>query len=164
MPDGVEPGSIALFTEKAMSATHGSARSGGFTLIEIMVAVAILGILAGIAMPTYRNYIARSEAGSALATIDPLKANVEEEMVSDATTDLTLLENIGTVSNANALGVISSTVSGLTGSGELIFTFSTSSPLTLNRTLRLVRDGSTGTWSCVSDLEPQHRPLGCSEL
>ena len=45
----------------------------GFTLIELMIVVAIIGILAAIAIPQYQDYIARSQVGEALSLMDGLK-------------------------------------------------------------------------------------------
>ena len=50
----------------------------GFTLIELMIVVAIIGILAAIAIPQYQDYIARSQVGEALTLMDGLKTPIAE--------------------------------------------------------------------------------------
>lgn len=52
----------------------------GFTLIELMIVIAIVGVLAAIALPTYQNYVGKSQAAAALAEVSPAKNFIEEKL------------------------------------------------------------------------------------
>ncbi len=54
------------------------ASAGGFTLIELMIVVAIIGILAGIAIPAYQDYTVRAQVVEAFSLASEIKGSVQE--------------------------------------------------------------------------------------
>ena len=58
------------------ASTKGSA--GGFTLIELMIIVAVVGILAAVALPAYESYAARAKVSEAVLALSACRASVTE--------------------------------------------------------------------------------------
>ncbi len=73
----------------------------GFTLIELMIVVAIIGILAAIAIPAYQDYTIRSQVTEGMNLAGAVKAAVAETYAQTGTWP-TLLKNIGIVDAAGA--------------------------------------------------------------
>lgn len=63
----------------------------GFTLIELMIVVAIIGILAAIALPQYQTYVAKSQVSRAIYEASSLKAVVETCLLEGRTTPISSL-------------------------------------------------------------------------
>ncbi|HEU5436738.1 MAG TPA: pilin, partial [Telluria sp.] len=82
----------------------------GFTLIELMIVVAIIGILAAVAIPAYQDYVAKSQVVTALAEITPAKNSMEEKVSQGGVSaaDVTLL-NGSSAEGLALLGITATT-------------------------------------------------------
>lgn len=89
----------------------------GFTLIELMIVVAIIGILAAVALPAYQDYTVRSRVAEGLALADGVKTTVTENIANNggtlptdacvgANTSVGASVNTSSVSCAAATGII----------------------------------------------------------
>ncbi|EGQ8007487.1 pilin [Vibrio parahaemolyticus] len=112
----------------------------GFTLIELMIVVAIIGVLSAIAVPAYKDYVAKSEAATALGSIRALVTPAEMMIQSEGTISGGVSALGGSASHA--LGTISASGS------EIKFTFNTGS--LNNKKITLTKNPSTG-WACTYD-------------
>ncbi|WP_318433438.1 pilin [Photobacterium leiognathi] len=81
----------------------------GFTLIELMIVVAVIGVLSAIAIPMYQDYIKKSEVASGLATLKPLTTEAELTFQDQGglSAGASTVDVLGISAGANALGTIS---------------------------------------------------------
>ena len=125
----------------------------GFTLIELMIVVAIIGILAAIAIPQYQDYIARSQVGEALTLLDGLKTPVGE--CSNTLGTLTGC-NDGTQGIPAGAGVLGNYVTGVTvTNGTMVATMDTKAPTSakvFGATITMTPKLNTGSivWTCTN--------------
>ncbi len=101
----------------------------GFTLIELMIVVAIIGILAAIAIPAYQDYIVRSRVSEALAVADAAKTVVAENAANgsaafDTGNNLptTATANVSSASIAATTGIITVVTTAKAGGVTLTLT------------------------------------------
>lgn len=146
----------------------------GFTLIELMIVVAIIGILAAIAIPAYQDYIARAQMSEALSLASGLKTPVTEVSSQESTCPVNTAATAGIAASTaiNGKYVASVLTGGTSGTSTTLpactitVTMRSSgiSSGLLGKKLRLTQSQTAGsaTWSCTSDADQKYLPKSCT--
>lgn len=143
--------------------TMKSKAQAGFTLIELMIVVAIIGILAAIALPAYQDYTKRSHVSEGLSLAGSAKLAVTEFYADrgawPSTNSSAGLQPEGQI-RGNAVNSV-----GLSGNGVITITYNSKVDAT-NNTLIMTptstNDAGSVTWSCTGgSVLPKFRPATC---
>ena len=82
----------------------------GFSLIELMIVIAIVGILAAVAIPAYSTYIVKSKLSNAMTSLEFFKKIVIEDATMKGTVQNSVATESGSLTTATALAVKSAPV------------------------------------------------------
>lgn len=149
--------------------------SAGFTLIELMIVVAIIGILAAVAMPSYQTYAAKSQSSRVMAEAAGLRALVEACINEGAlvvgsadgecdpgAVGSTLIDGTSQTGATLPIGTgVPQVAIAADGSVTIVATFgNNATPFFIGENLTWARTVE-GAWNCSTTIDVAYRPKGC---
>lgn len=143
----------------------------GFTLIELMIVIAIIGILAAIALPAYQDYTKRSRVSEGLSLAGGVKSALTEYYASNnkwptSNAEAGVADATNIKGNAvKSVGVTAEAGAGATGGGKGVITVTFNEKVKDGATLIMKGEGNDAgsvKWTCTDgDLDKKYRPSEC---
>ena len=134
----------------------------GFTLIELMIVVAIIGILAAVALPAYQDYTRRAKVSEVILAASACRTTVTEVIQSSTSLPTTgnwgcesttatsqYVASIAVDATTAVITVESRNIPGVTGN------------ITLTPQGTISAGGSITSWTCGGSIDPKYRPGSC---
>ncbi len=144
----------------------------GFTLIELMIVVAIIGILSAIAIPSYLNYIGRSQAVEGFTVSAGLRSEIttyvwENKRFPDAN-EVAITGNIGKQANTlEGKYIATNGISVTPDTGIITINFDDGNiageSLILTPEINTLNNQQIIKWSCSGTMSPNKLPLSCQD-
>ncbi len=130
----------------------------GFTLIELMIVVAIIGILAAVALPAYQDYTVRAKASEVILAASSAKNGIAEHvnLYSALPTTASFQPESQTSKYVTSVGWNGTVITAQASSAE-----SKISGSTITLTPTVTSAGNQVNWSCAGTIDSKYRPASC---